>query len=264
MKKEFNEKLFESTFTKHKSLLKESLLDRDEEFGDGYKNDAQRALAHSHTTQTGTKDDVEKANELARQGKFVVTVTDNIHCKSTDAVMGCHTSIHKVCDNINDAQTEAEKLHNSGVDVNIITPDSVKKSDVTPSDSSKEVDDVPFESVGNHQFKLKEVNNAPDKLAQKDRNAISSAFTKSGVDGNGRFTSVGKGISAVASALSSVGFQLDMVSGDLVLGEKGSRMLPFRRKSITDGQEMPEIKNSRIVFNWEKLNDNFEIQCYAS
>jgi hypothetical protein len=39
-------------------------------------------------------------------------------------------------------------------------------------------------------------------------------------------------------------------------------MLPYRRKNV--GQENPEIKNSRIVFNWYKDASGYEIQCYAS
>jgi hypothetical protein len=265
MKKEFNQQLFENTFNKHKSLLVESLLDRDEDFGDGYSNDAQRAFAHSQTT-TPRKNDTKKAQELAKQGKYVVVVEAPVYCKSTDGCLGTSVSIEKVCSTREEAEKEQEKFNAaefSDLSVRIISPEDFKPKQQKDA-ASTENDDVPFESVGNNKFKLKEANSAPDKLVQKERNAIGSAFAKAGVDGNGRFTSVGKGLSAVAFALDSVGFNLDMVSGDLVLGDKGSRMLPFRRKSPDATVELPEIKNSRIVFNWEKLEDNFEIQCYAS
>ena len=265
MKKDFNQQLFENTFNKHKTLLKESLLDRDEEFGDGYSNDAQRAFAHSQATTPRTND-LKKAEELAKQGKYVVVMEAPVYCKSTDGCLGTSISIEKICSTREEAEKEQEKFHTaeySDISVRIISPEDFK----SPHDKdakSTEIDDVPFESVGSNKFKLKEANSAPDKLVQKERNAISSAFAKAGVDGNGRFTSVGKGLSAVTFALDSVGFNLDMVSGDLVLGDKGSRMLPFRRKSPDATVELPEIKNSRISFNWEKLGDKFEIQCYAS
>jgi hypothetical protein len=113
---------------------------------------------------------------------------------------------------------------------------------------------------------------AVDKLSNSERSKISSAFAKAGVDGNGRFEKKEHGIQAVSQALSSLGFQLDMVSGDLIMGEKGSRTLRFRRANA-QGQdpftEQPAIENSYIVFNWENLSGpgqpaRFEVQCYAS
>jgi hypothetical protein len=130
-------------------------------------------------------------------------------------------------------------------------------------------------SVGHKcSSKLKEVSGVikPEKLSNGERNQISKAFAKLGLDGNGRFPKIETGLAAVTDALSSLGFQLDMVSKDMIMGDKGSRMLTYRR--VNDpGQdiytEKPEIQNSRIAFNWENLSQQdqipqFEILAYAS
>lgn len=116
-----------------------------------------------------------------------------------------------------------------------------------------------------------------NKISNSERNAISKAFAKNGLDGNGRFAKIEAGLAAVTTALATLGFQLDMVSKDLIMGDKGSRMFIYRR--VNDpGQdiftEKDEIQNSRIVFTWERMDgpthqypnspSKFEILAYAS
>lgn len=112
---------------------------------------------------------------------------------------------------------------------------------------------------------------AVNKLSTGERNKLTAAFAKLKLDGNGRFPKKEHGLQAVSQALSLYGFQLDMVSADLIMGDKGSRNFIFRRANAA-GQdpftEQPEIENSRIVFTWENLgtpeNPKFEILVYAS
>jgi len=127
-----------------------------------------------------------------------------------------------------------------------------------------------------NQFKLREVSK-PERISSGERNKIGMAFKKLGLDGNGRFEKIEAGLAAVTNALSSLGFQLDMVSKDMIMGDKGSRNFIYRR-SNAPGQdpytEKPEISNSRIVFTWERLDGpssqypdaphKFEILAYAS
>lgn len=124
---------------------------------------------------------------------------------------------------------------------------------------------------------LKEVDIRPDKLTNSERRKIHDAFKKVGLDGNGRFEKKEQGLAAVTNALSALGFQLDMVSGDMIMGDKGARNFIFRRAN-DQGQdpytEKPEITNSRITFNWERMDGPthqypnsphaFEILAYAS
>jgi len=117
----------------------------------------------------------------------------------------------------------------------------------------------------------------PTKLTNSERKKIGAAFTKAGLDGNGRFEKKEHGLSAITDALSSLGFELNMVSGDLIMGDKGQRNLPFRRANDPGADpftDKPEIENSRIVFVWERMDgptfqysnapSKFEILAYAS
>ena len=119
---------------------------------------------------------------------------------------------------------------------------------------------------------LEEGPGAINKLSAGERNKISKAFAKVGLDGNSRFEKKEQGLQAITSALQPLGFQLDMVSGDMIMGDKGSRNFLFRLINIP-GQdpftEPPEISNSRIIFTWENLGQpgqpaRFEILAYAS
>lgn len=129
-------------------------------------------------------------------------------------------------------------------------------------------DSIHVPGIGWGGNKLKEANSNINKLSSSERNKISAGFAKAGLDGNGRFVKKEHGLQAVSQVLSSLGFQLDMVSGDLIMGDKGSRNFIFRRVN-TPGQdtftENPEISNSRIAFVWELLSPNkYEILAYAS
>jgi hypothetical protein len=67
----------------------------------------------------------------------------------------------------------------------------------------------------------------------------------------------------ISKALDAAGFELDMVTGDILLGEKGTRLLTFSKK----GGE--SVGNSRINFTWENLsgdqfNPRYEVIAYVS
>ena len=97
------------------------------------------------------------------------------------------------------------------------------------------------------------------------------------MDGNGRFESAGQALSKVQEALDQLGFELDMVSNDIEIsqahhhpGMKGSRLINFRRKSMSGDpfDQEPEIENSAISFNFENLgrkeDTSIEVVAYAS
>ena len=126
------------------SMIKENF---DQEYGDGYTNDYQRAFAHSQTT-TPRENATKKAKELAKQGKFVVLVEAPVYCKSTDACLGSSIVIHKVCNTREEAEGEQEKFNvaeHSDERVYIIGPDNLEPKQHKDTNS----DDVPFqEGVG--------------------------------------------------------------------------------------------------------------------
>jgi hypothetical protein len=132
-----------------------------------------------------------------------------------------------------------------------------------------------FENVGGNKFKLS-FNEAESEetLKADERRAINNEIHKHGeLGGNIKVDSLGKALTVLTKALDSVGYTLDMVTGDLLLGDKGTRMLTFRRKSTNPDPyvEGPEIENSRISFNWEvtsKESDygpkKYEVVAYTS
>ncbi len=113
-----------------------------------------------------------------------------------------------------------------------------------------------------------------DRISDKDRHRITNVVTKHGLDGNGRFQTVGEALRALTDALDEMGFDLDMVSDHNIAqahhqpGSKGSNMLSFRRKNLSGDpyMEEPTIENSVISFNWEDVNKDgrFEVVAYAS
>jgi len=121
---------------------------------------------------------------------------------------------------------------------------------------------------------LYEMVNKSDRISDKDRHRITNVVTKHGLDGNGRFETVGEAISALSQALDSMGYSLDMVSDHEIAsahhrpGSKGRNLFTFRRKNLSGDpyMEEPTIENSRISFNWEDLGrgTGFEVVAYAS
>ena len=71
--------------------------------------------------------------------------------------------------------------------------------------------------------------------------------------GNLKVDSISKGLQEVGNILDSCGYNLEMVTGDMIMGEKGSILLAFSRKTDNPFIEGVEIENSRISFSWENL-----------
>ena len=71
--------------------------------------------------------------------------------------------------------------------------------------------------------------------------------------GNLKVDSISKGLHEVGNILDSCGYNLEMVTGDMIMGEKGSILLKFSRKTDNPFIEGVEIENSRISFSWENL-----------
>lgn len=113
-----------------------------------------------------------------------------------------------------------------------------------------------------------------DRISDKDRHRITNVVTNYGLDGNGRFETVGKALHALTQALDSLGYSLDAVTGNSNIasahhtpGAKGNELLTFRRKNLSGDPytEEPTIDNSRISFNWENLGrPGIEVVAYAS
>jgi hypothetical protein len=119
-----------------------------------------------------------------------------------------------------------------------------------------------------------ELGNADSRITPAERKQIGKSFAAAGLDGNGHFQKKEHGLQAITKVLDSLGFQLDMVSADIIMGDEGSRNLSFRRKNDAGADPFTEkeaIANSRIVFSWYNRapqgqigQSDFEILSYAS
>ena len=91
-------------------------------------------------------------------------------------------------------------------------------------------------------------------INKKERIKIQNALHKSNVlGGNTKVDSISKGLFEVGNALDACGFNLQMVTGDMILGPKGNILLSFSRKVENSFVDGVEIENSRISFTWENL-----------
>lgn len=110
------------------------------------------------------------------------------------------------------------------------------------------------------------------KATQKDKvKASKGIHSNKALGGVGRFTSLSKAVSALTQALDSQGFTLGMVSGDLLLGEHGSRCLEYGPNNNNNGGDFQPFENSRICFTWENMlpessfpDKLFEVVCYPT
>jgi hypothetical protein len=100
-------------------------------------------------------------------------------------------------------------------------------------------------------------------LTTRERRILGNAISKEPVlGGNEKVPKLGQALNVLSRVLSDNGFVLDMVSGDILMGHKGNRALPFRRAlpegsdAFDEGQEI----DSRISFNWEDLNASSSAQ----
>ena len=119
---------------------------------------------------------------------------------------------------------------------------------------------------------LNEIGESGYRLTPKEKKLISNEMGKyKELGGNIKFNRQGgKGVAIgiISKALSAVGFELDMVTGDILLGEKGNRLLSFSRSGIGEMPSVPVV-NSRISFSWENLsgdqfNPNIEVIAYVT
>lgn len=97
-------------------------------------------------------------------------------------------------------------------------------------------------------------------ITTAERRAITeSILSKPLLRGLDRTKTKGQALNVISECLSNCGFNLNMVSGDTIMGDKGQRQLMFRRKG-----EDQSIDNASINFVWEDLGWNkYEFLAYV-
>jgi len=78
---------------------------------------------------------------------------------------------------------------------------------------------------------------------------------------NGCLRTLSKGmvLNVICDILRKSGYTLDTVTGDILLGDKGNRILPV----ITDDENTSTVDNMAISFTWEKLDENGSMEYIA-
>jgi len=109
------------------------------------------------------------------------------------------------------------------------------------------------------------------KLTASERRKITGSLGRyKELDGNIKVPSLGEAINKLAAALDEAGFTLEMVSGDILLGDRGNRRLPFMRKPPTGSDaftEGPRVEGCFINFTWENISRegrSYEVIAYLT
>lgn len=109
-------------------------------------------------------------------------------------------------------------------------------------------------------------------LNARERKAVNATIgARKELDGNIKHTGASKALAVLSSCLDAHGLVLDMVTGDMLMGEKGSRHLTISRRAPEGSDPFTpgvQIENSRVCFTWENLGTQFaprvEVIAYLS
>ena len=102
-------------------------------------------------------------------------------------------------------------------------------------------------------------------LSRKARTAGTSALVRAGLDGNGRFYSISSALCSAFQALTSLGIEpADIVSADMVMGDRGQRTVDLAFGNAADPFSPVSIANSLLAFSWTRLESGYEVIAYLS
>lgn len=102
-----------------------------------------------------------------------------------------------------------------------------------------------------------------DSATRREGNML---LRKVGLDGNGRFNSIGKALSYAFDALSKIGIEPDTtLSAHLFREPSGSRSLDLAFSNTEDPFSPEPITNSVLHFSWTEVSkDRYEVVAYLS
>ena len=127
-------------------------------------------------------------------------------------------------------------------------------------EKKEEKDDVEVEK----KVDSLDLNSENPILSKKERIKITNHIHNSKIlGGNSKVDSISKGLHELGNVLGACGFNLEMVTGDMINTPKGNILIPFRRKAENPFIEGTEIQNSQISFTWEnleKIDDGYEFK----
>ncbi len=116
-----------------------------------------------------------------------------------------------------------------------------------------------------HEVLVESGNRIDPKSLKQVRRALGVSKILSG---NERVDKKERGLQEIVELLHKIGYELGMVSGNTIMGEKGSVLIPYRKSNV-EGQDIftdqPDFTNSMISYSWELLSPGrYEIIAYAT
>lgn len=103
-------------------------------------------------------------------------------------------------------------------------------------------------------------------LTKADREAVLKDLNKVGMDGNGRFSSIGKALGHISAVLDKHGLEVDDVfSADRFREDKGQPTFHLAKTNQADLFSPVQVDNSLLVISYTKLSpDRYEVVAYLS
>lgn len=115
-------------------------------------------------------------------------------------------------------------------------------------------------------FYWKPRRNPAAKLDKQDRAMINESLVRAGLDGNGRFRSVGMALSAASDVLDDYGLEPDEVlSAWKFSGPSGHTQIRVAESNRNDPFSPVPVENSVLAFSWHQLAEGrWEAIAYMS
>lgn len=104
------------------------------------------------------------------------------------------------------------------------------------------------------------------KLDARTKSQATAALIKAGMDGNGRFRTLGEALSRAGDVLAQFGIEWGEVINSHSLNKPaGSVNVDLAKTNNEDPFSPADIANSRLAFQWYTLDNNqFEVVAYLS
>lgn len=104
------------------------------------------------------------------------------------------------------------------------------------------------------------------KMDRRTAQAINAALRQAGMDGNGRFRSVGHAHSAAGTVLEKYGYEFtDLLSATQTNRESASLSLLVSQSNPEDAFSPVEVENTALYFSYTKLGeDRIEVVAYMT
>jgi hypothetical protein len=103
------------------------------------------------------------------------------------------------------------------------------------------------------------------KLSPSDRKSVNRDLRKIGMDGNGRFRSMGQALGKAAGVLHKHGIEWDeVITADRVHGKHGSTAFTLAHSDPDEPMAPKPVTNSMFSVQWTEMRGGYEVVAYVS